>query len=170
VSRPCLFLDRDGVINVAPPRGQYITNWSSFELIPSIVDWIRLFKALDFLIVVITNQRCVSLGLLSQSQLDAIHSQMLDLLASRGALIDGVLACPHAENACQCRKPKPGLVLAAQLKWDIDLSRSLFIGDSQRDQDLAALLDISFIRVREGTILNVLPRGSQSQQLQGLAQ
>ena len=84
-TRRCLFLDRDGVINAKPPAGQYILRWEDFRLIPEAVSWIRLFKAAGFLAIVITNQRCVALGLLSGEDLQALHDRMCAELAAQGA-------------------------------------------------------------------------------------
>ena len=156
MSRRCVFLDRDGVINVKAPAGQYINSWQEFHWIPGIADWIRLVNALDFLVIVVTNQRGVARGLTDESQLAEIHEKMQSELASLGARIDDVFVCPHAADACQCRKPKPGLVHEAQRKWDIDLSRSLVIGDSDSDAELAACCGMRFIRVADGQIRNVV--------------
>jgi histidinol-phosphate phosphatase family protein len=154
--RRCAFLDRDGVINVKPTEGEYVRSWSEFRLIPETVDWIRLFNALDLLVIVVTNQRGVARGLMPQRELDAIHSKMVDELAQRGARVDDVFCCPHEKDACDCRKPKPGLVLAAQEKWRIDLARSIMIGDSQSDEELAARCGMRFVGVAEGRLLDPL--------------
>jgi D-glycero-D-manno-heptose 1,7-bisphosphate phosphatase len=149
----CLFLDRDGVINAAPPAGDYIRSWDEFRLLPEAVSWIRLFKAAGFLAIVITNQRGVALGLYSEADLRAMHDRMRTELAAQGALLDDVFYCPHQEGVCECRKPRPGMILEAQAKWDIDLAASLIIGDSERDRQLAARCGIPFVLVRDGRVL-----------------
>ena len=101
------------------------------------IDWIRLFNALDMLVIVVTNQRGVALELMTESTLNDIHRRMAEELASAGARIDDVFCCIHAENACECRKPRPGMILAAARKWDIDLTQSLLIGDSDSDCEAA---------------------------------
>src|SRR5579871_670632 len=116
MSRRCLFLDRDGVINAAPPPGEYIRHWDEFHLLPEVVAWIRLFKAAGYLVIVLTNQRGVSLGLYDEAQLRGLHEKMCAELAAHGAVIDDIFYCPHAEGACDCRKPLPGLVRQAQQK------------------------------------------------------
>lgn len=151
--RRCLFLDRDGVINYAPPAGEYIRSWDEFRLIPEVVSWIRLFKTAGYLAIVITNQRGVALGLHTEEGLRALHENMRAALGSQGAVLDDIFYCPHAENACGCRKPLPGLVLQAQQKWNIDLSASLLIGDGPRDRQLAANCGIPFVLVREGSVI-----------------
>src|SRR5207302_331864 len=121
VSVRCVFLDRDGVINEKPAPHDYIRSPDEFRLLPNIADWIRLFNALEFVVIVITNQRGVARGLMTEAALASIHSHMLEELAAKGARIDDVFYCPHEENSCHCRQPKPGLVYAARDKWNIDL-------------------------------------------------
>jgi histidinol-phosphate phosphatase family protein len=150
--RRCVFLDRDGVINVKARPGEYIRSAAEFRIIPSIVDWIRLFNALDLLVIVLTNQRGVARGLMSSADVDHIHQHMRELLAQRGARIDDVFVCPHEEGVCDCRKPRPGMVLAAARKWDIDIARSVFIGDSDVDRELAAACGMKFLGVEDGTV------------------
>lgn len=153
MSRPCLFLDRDGVINVKPPDGGYVPRWDEFQLIPAAVDWIRLFNALDYLVIVVTNQRGVARGLVRPEDLADIHERMTAELARRGARIDDVFVCPHEEGTCDCRKPRPGLISQAQQRWDIDLSRSLLIGDSESDRQLAVNCGLRFLKAEGGHIV-----------------
>jgi D-glycero-D-manno-heptose 1,7-bisphosphate phosphatase len=146
MSRACLFLDRDGVINEPAAEGEYINHWSDFRFLPAAADWIRLFNALDYLVIVITNQRGIALGHTNPAELDEIHRNMVRELARVGARIDDVFCCPHNYGECNCRKPQPGLIDQAVEKWDIDLQRSLFIGDSKLDEDLARNCGIRFLR------------------------
>jgi D-glycero-D-manno-heptose 1,7-bisphosphate phosphatase len=163
MSRACVFLDRDGVINRKPPPGGYLRDRSEFLLAPNIADWIRLFRGLGFLVIVITNQRGVARGITKPEDLEQIHLQMRAELAAAGAHLDDIFVCPHDVDMCDCRKPRPGLVEQARAKWDIDLSRSTMIGDSDVDRMLAANCGLRFIRVDEGRILEVsestLPAG-----------
>jgi D-glycero-D-manno-heptose 1,7-bisphosphate phosphatase len=152
VPRPCVFLDRDGVIN-QKIEGGYVRSWSEFKLLPNISDWIRLFNALDHLVIVVTNQRGVALGQMTIQDVEAIHDKMLQELESQGAHIDDIFICPHAKDACDCRKPLPGLVLQAQQEYDIDLSRSLLIGDSDSDRQLARACGIRFLRAENGRLI-----------------
>lgn len=151
--RRCVFLDRDGVINCRPAQGEYIHTWAEFRLIPSVVDWIRLFNALDFLVVVVTNQRGVALGLVDPVELTRIHDNMKQELLGLGARIDDIFCCVHQEDACDCRKPRPGMVMAAARKWDIDLTQSVLIGDSARDKELAVACGMAFVAVHEGNVI-----------------
>jgi len=152
MKRRCAFFDSDGVINEPPIPGEYICRWEDFRLIPAVVDWMRIFNTLGYLVIVVTNQRCIDLGLVSQETVDDIHRRMVEELAARGARVDDVYCCPHGENACNCRKPKPGMVEDAVLKWGIDLEGSVMIGDSERDRGLAENTGLAFIEVSGGKI------------------
>jgi D-glycero-D-manno-heptose 1,7-bisphosphate phosphatase len=167
VARACAFLDRDGVINRKAPPGQYIQFWHDFEIIPTIADWIRLFNTMGMLVIVVTNQRGIARGLVQQAEVDDLHERMSKELSSRKARIDDICCCPHEYNTCDCRKPKPGLVLQAVRKWHIDLERSFLIGDSDIDAQLAQACDLPFIRVDEGRIVNVSARGIPGPPLHG---
>ena len=151
--RRCLFLDRDGVINAAPVKGEYIQNWNEFRLLPEVVSWIRLFKAAGYLAIVITNQRGIALGRMTEAELRALHDRMHAELAAQGAILDDIFYCPHAEDACNCRKPLPGMVMEAQRKWDIDLAASLFVGDGERDRLVAERCGIPFVLVKNGRVI-----------------
>ena len=150
VKQRCVFLDRDGVINRKPPEGSYIRSWEEFCFIPGIADWIQLFNMLGMLVVVVTNQRGVARGLIHADDLEAIHRNMTRELANAGAHIDDVFCCPHEEGACECRKPKPGMVIAAAKKWCIDIPGSILIGDSERDLELAQSCGMRFVFVEDG--------------------
>lgn len=162
--RRCVFLDRDGTINVRPPAGDYIRKWDEFRFLPGIVDWIRIFNALEFLTVVVTNQRGVARGLISQANLDEIHRKMTLEIERGGGRVDEILCCPHEVGTCGCRKPKPGLVLKAQARWDIDLAASVLIGDSDADRDLAAVCGMTFVRVLDGRVIETV----RSRKVEGL--
>jgi D-glycero-D-manno-heptose 1,7-bisphosphate phosphatase len=154
--RRCVFLDRDGVINVKPAAGEYIRTHAEFQLIETVADWIRLFNALDLLVIVVTNQRGVALGLMSIEDLESIHRKMRDDLAARGARLDDIYCCVHDEGACDCRKPRPGMVRAAAAKWQIDIGRSLMIGDSVSDRELAEVCGMRFVNVESGHVTAVV--------------
>lgn len=155
MKRRAVFLDRDGVINAAPRAGEYIRSWEEFRFLPPVADWIRLFRALDLLVLVVTNQRGIARGLLSQDELDRIHRRMSAELAEQGAPIDDLFCCPHEIGACGCRKPATGLVRQAVEKWEIDLTGSILIGDSETDRELARRCGMRFVRVLNGRITGV---------------
>ena len=136
MKQKALFLDRDGVINESAPAGDYIVSRNQFRLRPEITPLIRFARATGYLIVVVTNQRGVSLGLMSEKDLDDVHAYMRELLRAEDADVDAVYSCMHGyEDTCECRKPKAGMLLQAARDLDIDISESVMVGDRQTDID-----------------------------------
>jgi len=128
------FLDRDGVINRKAHKGEYITRWEDLRFLPGVAEAIALLKQSGYLVVVITNQRCVAKGQITIPELEALHQRMREHLAKSGAVIDAVYYCPHEkEPVCRCRKPAPGMLLDAARDHKIDLTASWMIGDSKID-------------------------------------
>ncbi len=129
-----VFLDRDGVINQSPPEGDYITRWEDFHILPGVAEGIALLNRAGFSAIVVTNQRGVAKGLMSEVDLQKMHERMTDDLARAGANIDATFYCPHdIEPRCDCRKPAPGMLLSAARLHGIDLRTSWMIGDSDND-------------------------------------
>ena len=137
-----LFLDRDGVINKAPRTGEYVTSIDSLILNDGIIDFVSFMRKLGFMIIVITNQRCVFLELITPEELDNIHIYLSEIFKKESATIDKIYCCTHDNNSCECRKPKPGMIINAVKELDIDLTSSILIGDTWRDIDLANMLGI----------------------------
>jgi D-glycero-D-manno-heptose 1,7-bisphosphate phosphatase len=136
--RPGIFFDRDGVINERI-RGGYVTHWTEFRFLEGIVPVLRRLSRLHLPMIVVSNQSGINRGLLGQRSLRQITSRFVDLLARHGARIDAAYYCPHTdEQACSCRKPKPGMLLQAARDYRIDLTRSVLIGDEPRDMEAAA--------------------------------
>jgi D-glycero-D-manno-heptose 1,7-bisphosphate phosphatase len=132
--KKAVFLDRDGVINKKPPEGKYITSWKEFKLLANVAKAIQRLNELKTLVIVVTNQRGVALGYMTEQQLKEIHQKMLKKLDALGAHIDAVYYCPHNKGACACRKPKTGLFLKAKKNFpEIDFEQSFVIGDSAKD-------------------------------------
>jgi D-glycero-D-manno-heptose 1,7-bisphosphate phosphatase len=132
LGRSAVFLDRDGVINENRP--DHVLSWSQFRVLPGVAEAIRKLNHEGVPVFVITNQASVGRGLLSQENLDDIHSRMVRVLASAGARIETVYTCPHRpEDQCECRKPKPGLLEFAARSHGLDLSRSFVVGDAATD-------------------------------------
>ena len=140
-----IFLDRDGTIN---KYVGFLDNIDNFELIEGVSEAIRNINNSDYLAIVVTNQPVVARGEVSFDELDEIHKKMETLLGNDGAYLDGIYFCPHHPDKgfkgerpelkfeCDCRKPKPGLLLKAAKQFNIDLSKSYMIGDD--DSDVAA--------------------------------
>lgn len=137
-----IFLDRDGTIN---KYVGFLNNIDDFELIEGAAEAIKLINQSQFLAIVVTNQPVIARGEVSWEELNEIHKKMATLLGKEGAYIDGLYICPHHPDKgfsgerpeykidCDCRKPKPGLLLQASEDFNIDLSESFMIGDSDRD-------------------------------------
>jgi D-glycero-D-manno-heptose 1,7-bisphosphate phosphatase len=130
--RRAVFLDRDGVINANLERdGRPVapTTLAEFRILPGVGDAVRRLKQHGYLVVVITNQPDVANGLTERSTVEAMH----DVIRAQVG-IDDIRICFHNDAAgCDCRKPKPGLILAAAAEHDIDLARSYVVGDRWRD-------------------------------------
>jgi D-glycero-D-manno-heptose 1,7-bisphosphate phosphatase len=128
------FLDRDGVINQKAPDGQYVTRWEEFQFLPGVVEGITQLNRAGFCVIVVTNQRCVAKGLLTETDLKGLHQRMSEHLARSGARIDAIFHCPHElDQPCSCRKPAPGMLFEAAHSHDLDLASSWMIGDSVAD-------------------------------------
>lgn len=129
-----IFLDRDGVINRKAPEGQYITRWEDFHFLPGIAEGIASLNHAGFRVVVVTNQRCVAKGLISEPELKSLHERMLKTLEGKGAIVEAVFYCPHdSEARCDCRKPEPGMLQQAARALELELKSSWMIGDSESD-------------------------------------
>src|SRR5215472_7327706 len=108
------FLDRDGVINKRASEGEYITRWEDVQILPGVADAIAMLNRAGFLVIVVSNQRCVAKGQISVAQLEELHERLRHSLAADGATIDHVYYCPHEKTPpCSCRKPAPGMLLTA---------------------------------------------------------
>jgi histidinol-phosphate phosphatase family protein len=136
-ARPAIFLDRDGIIN-EKIEGGYVTEWSSFQMIPGIRETVRALSGLGLPIVIVSNQACVGKALLTGRHLAQITRRFVEELRRDGARIDAAYYCPHTVEAdCRCRKPRPGLLQEAARDWGADLRRSVFVGDSATDLEAA---------------------------------
>ncbi len=137
-----IFLDRDGTIN---KYVGFLRDINEFELIDGVSKAIKMINQSGYLAIVVTNQPVIARGEVSWEELHEIHRKMETLLGKDGAYIDGMYICPHHPDKgfegerpeykfdCDCRKPKPGLLLQAAKDFNIDLSQSYMIGDSERD-------------------------------------
>jgi D-glycero-D-manno-heptose 1,7-bisphosphate phosphatase len=142
MASPAVFMDRDGTIN---EEVGYVNHITRFQLYPWTAEAIRLLQQAGFKTFVITNQAGVARGYFKEELIGQVHARMLAELASQGARVDGVYYCPHHPTAgeppyrrvCECRKPKPGMILEAARQHGLDLTRSYMIGDRYSDVVLA---------------------------------
>lgn len=134
-----LFLDRDGVINRRLPD-EYVRHWGEFEFLPEALEAIARFSGLFARLFVVTNQRGIGRGLMSEADLAEIHRRMLDAVREHDGRIDRIYHCPHDLAArCDCRKPEIGLALRARAEFpEVDFSRAIMVGDSKSDMQFAA--------------------------------
>ena len=145
------FLDRDGVINRKAPEGEYITRWEEMEILPGVPEAIIMLAQAGYSVLAVSNQRCVAKGLLTLSELEAIHQRLRKELETKGALLTSIYYCPHDDQPpCGCRKPAPGMLLTAAREHEIDLASSWMIGDS--DVDIEAGRNARCKTVRIGNV------------------
>lgn len=137
-----IFLDRDGTIN---KYVGFLRKIEDFELLPGVAKLIKKINESGYLCIVVTNQSVIARGEITARELQNIHNKMETLLGNEGAYVDGIYYCPHHPDKgfsgevatlkieCNCRKPKPGMLLQAAKDFNIDLTKSWMIGDSEND-------------------------------------
>lgn len=137
-----VFLDRDGTIN---KYVGFLRNINDFELIDGVAEAIKKINASGYLAIVVTNQPVIARGEVTFQKLEEIHNKMETELGLQGAYLDAIYYCPHHPHKgyegevpelkieCDCRKPKPGMLLKAASEYNIDLSQSYMIGDDEID-------------------------------------
>lgn len=137
-----IFLDRDGTIN---KYVGFLRNIDEFELLPGVEEAIKKINESGYLAIIVTNQPVIARGEVTVEELNEIHKKLETELGYKGAYIDGIYYCPHHPHKgyegeipefkidCECRKPKPGMLLKAAEDFNIDLSQSWMIGDGEND-------------------------------------
>jgi D-glycero-D-manno-heptose 1,7-bisphosphate phosphatase len=131
----CVFFDRDGIVNESPGPG-YVERWQDFHLLPEFVEALRITTRLGYGAVIITNQRGVARGIMTAETVAEIHQRLQDTLKELyGLSLLDIRVCPHDRDACECRKPKPGMLLDAAERHGIDLTQSWMVGDSPSDAE-----------------------------------
>ncbi len=157
-----IFLDRDGTIN---KYVGFLRSIDDFALIDGAAEVIRAINRSGYLAVVVTNQPVIARGEVSWEELREIHRKMETLLGRKGAYVDGIFICPHHPDkgfpgerpeykiVCDCRKPKPGLLLQAAEQYNIDLSASWMIGDSANDMAAGKAAGCQTVQVCDGMSL-----------------
>ncbi|MFQ5419434.1 MAG: D-glycero-alpha-D-manno-heptose-1,7-bisphosphate 7-phosphatase [Anaerolineae bacterium] len=129
---PALFLDRDGVI--IENRANYVRFWADVEIFPQALAALAKIQHLPLKIILVTNQSAVGRGIISLETAQQINKRLLAEIERANGRVDAVYLCPHApDDHCSCRKPLPGLLQQAAREHDIDLSRSVMIGDALTD-------------------------------------
>lgn len=143
-------LDRDGVLNCMP-NSRWLTRAEDWKWLPGALRALRLIRRQAAVISVATNQSCVGRGVVDETSIRRIHARMLREAVSERAYIDAVFTCPHSPDArCSCRKPEPGMLLAAMDRANIPETRTVFVGDSHTDMMAAYAAGIRPILVLTG--------------------
>ncbi len=159
--RPAIFFDRDGVLSAHEP-GIDVLKADDFELLPGAAEAVKLANDAGFISVVVTNQPMIAKGFMTFEDLSVIHAKMETLLGNGHAKLDRIFYCPHHSEkgfanevpelkvSCECRKPRPGMIVKACAELPIALADSCMIGDSFRDMGAARALGIPAYGVRTG--------------------
>jgi histidinol-phosphate phosphatase family protein len=143
-----VFIDRDGTIAKDVP---YCCRVEDFEILPTVPQGIRLLNEQGFKVVVITNQSGIARGYFTEETLSLIHQKMKDELDKYGAWVDAIYVCPHhPDEGCECRKPKPTLLLQAAKQVGIALELSYMVGDDARDVEAGRTAGCKTILVTTG--------------------
>ena len=128
-----MFFDRDGIVNRSPGPG-YVERWEDFHLLPEFVSVLRRVREMGYEGVIVTNQRGVARGITAAEVVEEIHRNLIRVLHEKHGLeLLDILYCPHSEGECECRKPKPGMLIEAAKRHGIDLRSSWMVGDDEKD-------------------------------------
>lgn len=159
MSLKAIFLDRDGTLNVDV---NYLYKIEDFAWVPEAREALAYLVQQGYTLFVITNQSGIARGYYTIAQMEQLHEHMNQELARVGAHIEKFYYCPHHQKEgvlpeyvkdCDCRKPKPGMLLQAMAEYDIDKSASLMIGDSKRDVEAAEAAGIRGVQYKGGSLL-----------------
>ena len=163
-----VFFDRDGTLN---KHVGFLKNIDDFELLPGASKMIKKTNEANYLAIVVTNQPVIARGEVSWEELEMIHNKMETLLGAQGAYLDDIFVCPHHPDSgylgerkeykivCNCRKPKPGMILNAATKYNIDLSKSFMVGDSENDRIAAETAGCHYYDVKDAQEMFMLNNG-----------
>ena len=174
VKKPAIFLDRDGVINRKMPDGRYVEQWSEFLFLPDVLETFRILGETAFLVIVVTNQRCIGRGIITEERLREIHENMIEKIKKQGGNIDAIYFCPHdITDDCSCRKPKPGMLLAAKADFkskgiEIDVENSYIIGDDEKDILAGRAMGLKTIKIGEYSMVADMVKEDFKQAVQAI--
>lgn len=151
-------IDRDGIINKRPLKARYIKNWKQFKFLPGAIKSMGLLKRHGFKLILISNQAGIGRGLMTEKDLQKIHENMQKALKEKNADLDAIYYCPHSwEDNCECRKPKPGMILRAANDLSFDITKAVFIGDDERDVQTGKNAGCKTILISRGNAANSSP-------------
>jgi D-glycero-D-manno-heptose 1,7-bisphosphate phosphatase len=146
-----VILDRDGVLNDERAGNSLVSSPSAFQWLPSALEALADLRAMGLRVSVATNQSAIGRGALSELELSTIHEKMSQDARNAGGSIDAIFYCPHGpDQGCDCRKPSPGLILAAVAQSGIACANTLVVGDAGRDLEAARSAGTHAVLVRTG--------------------
>jgi D-glycero-D-manno-heptose 1,7-bisphosphate phosphatase len=147
--RPTIFLDRDGVI--IENREAYVRTWEDVAFIPGALAALAQAAATPYAIVLVTNQAGIGKGVIPATVSDSINQRIREEIERAGGRVDGIYVCPHTDvDDCECRKPRPGMLLQAARELDLDLSQSWMIGDALTDMQAGQAAGVKTLLVLTG--------------------
>lgn len=158
--RPAAFLDRDGVIN---REVGYLHRWEDFDFLPGALDGMRRLRDAGYALVIVTNQSGIARGYYTEADYQALTARLREAMQAVGCPPDGIYHCPHHPGGrrpeysreCDCRKPRPGLLLRAARELRLSLADSLMVGDKQADAEAARAAGVGHVYlVRSGHALD----------------
>jgi D-glycero-D-manno-heptose 1,7-bisphosphate phosphatase len=142
------YLDRDGTINESPPEGEYVSAPDEIRLLPGAGEAIRLLNEHPAKVVVVTNQRGIALGKMTEADLAAVNQRLVAELAACGARLDGILHCPHHTGSCECRKPGTGMFERAARELEgVEIAGGAMVGDTAKDVEAGRRLGLATVRI-----------------------
>ena len=157
-NRKFIFLDRDGTLNVRPPRACYVEKAEEFIWLDGAREAVKKLNDAGYLVILISNQPGIARGNLTEETLETIHYKMKKDLEAIDAHIDAIYYCPHNwDEGCFCRKPKPGMLYMAQRDFSLNLPSGYLIGDDERDIEAGEKAGVKSILVTENyTVLDAV--------------
>jgi D-glycero-D-manno-heptose 1,7-bisphosphate phosphatase len=149
VTKPALFIDRDGVL--VRNRDDYVKTLDEMEVLPGAIEALAALSKHGHRVFVITNQSAIGRGRTTRAEVDRMHEQLSSEVRRLGGRIDAFLVCPHTpEDGCDCRKPAPGLLYQARDGYGVDLKSAVVIGDAPSDLGAARAAGCASILVLTG--------------------
>ena len=149
-----LFLDRDGVIN-KKLEGRYVRNFSEFEFMPGALEAISKLSNVFSRILIVTNQQGIAKGIMSEADLNTLHTKMQERIEKLGGKINKIYYCPHLQIMnCMCRKPNSGMIEQAFIDFpEISVKNSYLIGDSDSDIKAGKRMNLNTVKVNNNYTL-----------------
>jgi D-glycero-D-manno-heptose 1,7-bisphosphate phosphatase len=148
VKNKAVFLDRDGVLN--KEMGDYVCRLEDFHVLEQNFEPLKTLQEKGYLLIVATNQGGLAKGWYTEDELAKMHAHLKDVYAQHGVQFTDIFYCPHHPDFtgdCDCRKPKPGMLLRGIEKYNIDPAKSYFIGDRERDVEAGAAAGVKGILI-----------------------